>query len=73
MADEKFVNIANFRLEKAIKYIRMVARMSGSRTYELEAEDVEKITERLNREVARIQTAFDGRTKKAKDEIEQVL
>jgi len=73
MADEKYIEVANFRLKKAIKYIRMIARMTGSKTYAVEEEDIIKITERLTQETDRITSAFNGRTKKAKEEIEDIL
>jgi len=72
MSDEKYKTIANKRLTTAIKYLRMVKKMTASRNYEVEEEDITAITERLTSEVNAIESAFLSRTKK-KEEIEDVL
>jgi len=72
MADEKYIEIANRRIKSALKYLNLVKNMTGSRNYDVEAEDVEKITEALHNAVDEIQSAFDGRTK-TKKEFKDVL
>jgi len=63
--------IAEKRVLNAIKYIRLVKRMTKSANYEVEAGEVNAITTRLHDEVSEIVSAFESRTK-AKEEIEPV-
>jgi len=60
--------IAEKRILNAIKYIRLVKRMTKSANYEVEADEVNAITTRLHDEVDGIVSAFESRTK-AKEEI----
>ena len=70
--DVKFIRVANPRIIRAIEKIRLVKQTVGSKQYDLTQEQVEIVTEKLHKEVDKITSAYDARSK-TKEPIEEVL
>jgi uncharacterized FlaG/YvyC family protein len=56
---EKFVRQANKRVNSALKSIKDVAKLSNRASYHYEQEDVDKIIEALQKEVADCRKKFE--------------
>jgi hypothetical protein len=70
---EKFVDLANKRVSKALKDIQLVGNLSNRSNYDYTEEDVAKIMKALSDEVAACRRKFDVAMKKqskAKFELE---
>jgi hypothetical protein len=61
---EKFVDLANKRVSKALKDIQLVGNLSNRSNYDYTEEDVAKIMKALSDEVAACRKKFDVATKK---------
>ena len=59
---EKFVRLANARVNKAIKAIQLVGNLSNRSNYQYEEADVEKIFRALNTELKQCRQRFDARS-----------
>ena len=57
---DKFVELANKRVTKALKDLRLIGNLSNRRTYDYTDEDVKKITRALQRELDAIKVRFRG-------------
>jgi len=57
---ERFVALANARVTKAIKTIRLVGNLSNRSAYEYNEDDARKIIRALAREVEGIRVRFEG-------------
>jgi hypothetical protein len=57
---ERFVDLANKRVTKAIKDLRLVGNLSNRRTYKFEDEDARKILRALQREMDTLKVRFRG-------------
>ena len=69
---EKFVRVANGRTKKAIKQLRLIKQVVGSKNYDMEQEQVTKLITVLYDEVTAIDNAYNARTK-SKEPIEDVF
>jgi len=58
---EKFVRLANARVPKAIKAIRLVANLSNTSNYAYQPEEAKKLIEVLEKEVRALKQRFDSR------------
>ena len=56
---EKFVRLANARVPKAIKAIRLVGNLSNTSNYAFEPREAKKIIEALERELRGLKQRFD--------------
>lgn len=56
---DKFVALAERRVEKAIKALRLVGNLSNKTNYKYEDKDAEKILKTLSKELADLKTRFD--------------
>lgn len=54
----KFVELANNRVNKAIKTIRLIGNLSNRSAYEYAADDVRKIVKVLEKEVEQVKARF---------------
>jgi hypothetical protein len=57
---ERFVSLANSRVNAAIKQIRLVSNLSNRKNYEYSAEDAAKIARTLQREIDELKVKFKG-------------
>ncbi|PLY00755.1 MAG: hypothetical protein C0623_06605 [Desulfuromonas sp.] len=57
---DKFIELANKRVTKAIKDLRLIGNLSNRRTYDYNDEDVKKITRALQRELDAMKVRFRG-------------
>lgn len=57
---EKFVELANKRVNRAIKDLRLVGNLSNIRIYKYSEEDVKKILKTLQKEMDFLKTRFRG-------------
>lgn len=55
---EKFVKLANRRINSAIKAIQLIGNLSNRSNYDFTEEDVDKIFTALNREVKQCRERF---------------
>lgn len=55
---EKFVDLAEKRMKKAIKALRLVGNLSNKSNYKYEEKDVEQILKTLNQELNHVKTRF---------------
>lgn len=55
---EKFIELAEKRVNKAIKAIRLVGNLSNKSNYKYEMEDAQKIIKALDREVRDLKARF---------------
>ncbi len=60
---ENFVRLAEQRVNKALKYIRLVGNLSNTSNYHYLPEDVEEIFKIINAEVAECRERFDHKKK----------
>ncbi len=61
----KFVELANKRVNRAIKDIRLVGNLSNRAAYEFGDEDTKKIVKALQREVESLRQRFSGTSDEA--------
>ena len=57
---DRFVRLAESRVTKAIKALRLVGNLSNKNNYSYTAEDVQKITSALERELRDLRRRFDA-------------
>lgn len=57
---EKFVRLANARVNRAVKELRLVGNLSNRATYAYTDEDARKILKALQREIDTLKTRFSG-------------
>jgi len=69
---EKFVRVANGRTKKAIKQLRLIKQVVGSKNYDVDGEQVNKLVNVLYDEVTAIANAYKARTQ-TKEPIEDVF
>lgn len=65
----KFVDLANSRVNKAIKAIHLIGNLSNRSNYDYTEEDVNKIFRALNDELAACKRRFELASKKAPDSV----
>ena len=70
---EKFKRLANFRAKIVVARLNQIKGMVASNNYDVNAEEVETLCQTFEKEIAGIRTAYDGRTKKGKEEIPDIL
>lgn len=56
---EKFVHLAENRVAKALKQIRLIGNLSNKGNYSYSHQDAEKIVAALNREIRAMKARFD--------------
>ena len=56
----KFVELANNRVNRAIKDIRLIANLANRSSYEYSDEDAKKISRALQRELDVMKARFEG-------------
>ena len=56
---ERFVRLAESRVTKAIKTLRLVGNLSNKNNYSYTAEDAQKITSAIERELRDLRRRFD--------------
>jgi hypothetical protein len=61
---EKFVQLAQARVNKALKDIQLIGNLSNRSNYDYTDEDVTKIFRALNEEIAACKKRFDTKKKK---------
>lgn len=66
---EKFVQLANSRVNKAIKAIQLIGNLSNRSNYDYTEEDVNKIFRALSDEMASCKRRFELASKKAPDSL----
>jgi hypothetical protein len=64
---EKFVILANSRVNKAIKAIHLIGNLSNRSNYDYTDEDVHKIFRALNEEITACKRRFELASKKSPD------
>lgn len=57
---DKFVNLAEKRVTRAIKNIRLVGNLSNRSNYEYEKQDIRQILRALKHEVADLERRFES-------------
>ena len=57
---EKFVTLAEKRVTKAIKDLRLIGNLSNKSNYSYTKEDVKKIVSALNKEIKSLKQRFDS-------------
>ena len=57
---EKFVSLAEKRVTKAIKDLRLIGNLSNRTNYSYTKEDVKKIITSLNKEIRSLKQRFDS-------------
>lgn len=55
---EKFIDLANKRVNKTIKDLRLIANLANKRNYDFSEEQASKIVKTLQKEVDSIKQAF---------------
>jgi len=65
---EKFVELANKRVNKALKDLKLIGNLSNRRNYEFNDEQVKKIVKALQKEVDSIKQSFLEAESQDKDE-----
>ena len=61
---QKFVNLANKRVSKALKGIQLIGNLSNRSNYDYREDDVEKIIRALQDEISACRKRFDLALKK---------
>ena len=64
---KKFVELAENRVSRVIKDLRLIGNLSNKSNYEYSDEDVEKIINTLRNEVDKTKKRFESVTSKKKD------
>ena len=64
---KKFVELAENRVSRVIKDLRLIGNLSNKSNYEYSDEDVEKIISTLRNEVDKTKKRFESVTSKKKD------
>lgn len=57
---EKFVELANKRVTKAIKDLRLIGNLANRRSYKYDDNDAKKIIRALQREISVLRARFSG-------------
>lgn len=57
---EKFIELANKRVTRAIKDIRLVGNLANRRSYKYDENDAKKIIRALQREISVLRARFRG-------------
>lgn len=65
---DKFVRLANSRVNKAIKAIQLIGNLSNRSNYDYSQEDVDKIFSALNSEIKACRKRFDTPSRGNDDE-----
>ncbi len=63
---EKFVRLAESRMNNALKQIDLLSNLSNTRAYEYTKEDVDKIVKTLKNAVAELEKTYSTTTNKSK-------
>lgn len=58
---QKFIRLANARVPKAIKAIRLIANLSNRSNYAYHPQEVKKIVDTLEKEVRALRLRFDAK------------
>lgn len=56
---DKFVNLAESRVIKTIKQLRLIGNLANKGNYDYQADDVEKIIKALNDEIKALRSRFE--------------
>lgn len=56
---DKFLRLAEARTNKALEMIRLIENLSNTANYEYKPEDVEKMFDRLERELRKARDSFE--------------
>jgi len=65
---EKFVSLANSRVNRALKDIQLIGNLSNRSNYDYTAEDVDKILKALSKAVQECKNRFDETKKPHENE-----
>jgi len=65
---ERFVSLAEKRIPRAIKDIRLIGNLSNRSNYSYTDDDVKKIVKALENELAKMKKSFESKT--GSDEVE---
>ena len=57
---KKFVNLAEKRVNSAIRYIRLIGNLSNKSNYVYTEKDVRKISSALNKEIKKMKEKFEN-------------
>lgn len=60
---ERFVALASSRVNAAIHQLRLVGNLANKKNYEYSAEDAQKITRALQKEIEELKAKFKGENK----------
>ena len=60
---ERFIDLANKRVTKTIRDLRLVGNLANKNVYKYEDADVKKILKALSRELAAVKARFEGDNK----------
>lgn len=63
---EKFIELANKRVNKAINAVRLVGNLSNKSNYDYTTEDINKIFKALNTEIDKCRSLFERNGSKEK-------
>ncbi|MBP5444818.1 MAG: hypothetical protein J6Y28_01475 [Acholeplasmatales bacterium] len=63
---EKFVRLAESRMNNALKQIELLSNLSNTRAYEYSKEDVDKIIKALKNAVSDLEKTYAASTNKSK-------
>lgn len=64
----KFIDLANKRVNRAIKDLRLVGNLANRRNYEYSEEQAKKIVKVLQREIENIKQVFQSAVDEGRDE-----
>lgn len=65
---DKFVNLAEKRVNKTIKYIRLIGNLSNRTNYKYTEKDATQIYEALQRALTEMKSRFERKGNEKKDE-----
>ena len=57
---EKFIRLAESRMNNALKQIELLSNLSNTRAYEYTSDDIEKMVKTLKNAVNNLEYAYDG-------------
>ena len=66
--EQKFIELANKRVNKDIKELQLIANLSNTRNYSYSDEQASKITKALQKEVDKVKVSFKGGDKDSNKE-----
>jgi hypothetical protein len=61
---EKFIELANKRVNKAINAVRLVGNLSNKSNYEYSSEDIKKVFDALDTELKKCRSLFEKNGRK---------